>query len=118
MLVYACSPDQLLQPGDQIVIASSSLFPEEVDEAIITSMTFLDGNTRTRLELQSPLRYTHLGEVVAVPGETRVLDMRAEVAVLTRNVLITVGGVACIYGRAPAPHPTACWNEYHNLSYI
>jgi hypothetical protein len=43
-----------------------------------------DGNTT--LTLERPLVYTHLGEVVTVPGDTRGhrLDMRAEVAVLNR----------------------------------
>ena len=79
------------QVGDRVAIASSSFFAEEVDEAVITAVTYQDGNTTTLLNLSAPLQYTHLGEVVSVPGESRTLDMRAEVAVLTRNVVITVG---------------------------
>ena len=78
-----------LQVGDRIVIASSSFFPEEVDEVVIAGVSYLS-NTTTLLNISSPLRYTHLGELVSVPGEARTLDMRAEVAVLSRNVLITV----------------------------
>lgn len=46
----------------------------------------LPGCEVVRLELDGPLSYTHLGEVVTVPGDDRghVLDMRAEVAVLNR----------------------------------
>lgn len=73
--------------GDVIAIASSSFFGEEVDEVAITGVTpGADGNTT--LALARPLVYTHLGEVVTVPGDTRGhrLDMRAEVAVLNRWV--------------------------------
>lgn len=77
------------QVGDRIVIASSSFYAEEVDEATIVAIDGASVPGVTRLTLDAPLRFTHLGEVVTVPGEAKVLDMRAEVAVLTRNVLIT-----------------------------
>ena len=84
---HACN--NLRQAGDRIVVASSSFFPEEVDEAVLTAVTYLSDN-RTLLNVSAPLRYTHLGVVVEVAGESRTLDMRAEVAVLSRNVLVTV----------------------------
>jgi hypothetical protein len=82
-------PLALCQVGDRLVIASSSFFAEEVDEADIVGLD-TSVNGVTIVTLSQPLQYTHLGEVVSVPGETKVLDMRAEVTVLTRNVLITV----------------------------
>uniref|UniRef100_A0A383WCP6 Fibrocystin-L n=1 Tax=Tetradesmus obliquus TaxID=3088 RepID=A0A383WCP6_TETOB len=78
------------QVGDRIVIASSSFYATDVDEATITNITALgassEGSAAVQLELDVPLVYTHLGEVVTVPGDSHVLDMRAEVAVLNRNV--------------------------------
>ena len=74
--------------GDRLVIASSSFYAEEVDELDISSLSFASGITT--VGLSRPLLYTHLGEVVSVAGETKVLDMRAEVTVITRNVLVTV----------------------------
>jgi hypothetical protein len=85
--------------GDCIVLASSSFFAEEVDEVVITGVAPSSGNSssssRTLITFSPPLRFTHLGEVVSVAGETRALDMRAEVAVLSRNVLITVRVLRC-----------------------
>ena len=63
-----------------------------MDEAVITGLAYQNGGATTLLNLSAPLRYTHLGEVVSVPGESRTMDMRAEVAVLSRNVIITVSG--------------------------
>jgi hypothetical protein len=75
-------------PGDRIVIASSSFFATDVNEALVANVTCVmaPGGTVVRLELDAPLNFTHLGELVTVPGDDRghVLDMRAEVAVLNR----------------------------------
>eukprot|EP00775_Hariotina_reticulata_P007195 gene7195-7409_t len=78
------------QPGFTVVIASSSFDARDVDMAIITAVQPLPGGTTTRLLLSSPLQYTHLGVVRRYPGDPRqhVLDMRAEVAVLNRNIVI------------------------------
>ena len=74
-----------------IVIASSSFYAEDVDEVQISSAPAYNATTDvTTITLSQPLVYTHLGEIVSVAGETKVLDMRAEVTVLTRNVLVTV----------------------------
>jgi hypothetical protein len=105
-----------MQAGDRVVIASSSFFPEEVDEAVITAVTYLSNN-RTMLNVSAPLRYTHLGVVVAVAGEPRTLDMRAEVAVLSRNVLVTVRLHARVgtyttahsHMSAPCSNPSSRW---------
>jgi len=73
--------------GDHIVIASSSFYATDVDEAIVTNVTCVQPSCEVvQLDLESPLTYTHLGEVVTIPGDDRqhLLDMRAEVAVLNR----------------------------------
>lgn len=44
----------------------------------------------TTLSLDRPLAYTHLGERFTGPNGL-VMDMRAEVAVLSRNVVVQVG---------------------------
>ena len=76
--------------GDRIVIASSSFYAEEVDETTIAAVSFSGSTNTTTITVTDALQFTHLGEVVSVAGESKVLDMRAEVAVLTRNVIITV----------------------------
>lgn len=73
--------------ADRIVVASSSYYATDVDEAGITNITCLDAACAVvQLGLDAPLNFTHLGELVTVPGDDRghVLDMRAEVAVLNR----------------------------------
>lgn len=87
-------PPSTLQVGDRIVIASSSFVFDEVDEATITAVTAVPGGAV--LTLDTPLSYTHLGTVVSYPADMdplqHTLDMRAEVAVLTRSVVVQVGG--------------------------
>lgn len=61
------------QPGDHLVVATTSLNPMESEEAWVSSVS---GNTVT---LQSPLKYEHDGTAPA----------QAEVADLTRNVVVT-----------------------------
>lgn len=60
---------------------------------MLTSISPQPGGStpRTCLGLDRPLSYTHLGEVVAGANGMDV-DMRAEVAVLSRNVVLQVGG--------------------------
>lgn len=73
--------------GDRIAIASSSFYATDIDEGTITNITCMSAGCEVvQLTLDVPLTYTHLGEVVTVPGDDRghVLDMRAEVAVLNR----------------------------------
>ncbi|KAG1658049.1 hypothetical protein FOA52_004208 [Chlamydomonas sp. UWO 241] len=73
--------------GDLIAVASSSFDGSETDEAVVTSVTI--GTSSSTLTLDRPLNFTHLGvRVTGIPGDDRghVLDMRAEVAVLSRNV--------------------------------
>ncbi|GFH20734.1 uncharacterized protein HaLaN_17904 [Haematococcus lacustris] len=66
--------------GDRLVIASSSLYAEDIDERTITAVTLDTASNTSMLTLDAPLTYTHLGEVVTVAGDDRGhrLDMRAE----------------------------------------
>ncbi len=82
--------------GDQIVIASSSTVYTEEDVRTITAVQNL-GST-TRYTLNSALTYMHHGEIEVYgndidsrsisPGGSLSMDMRAEVALLSRNVKI------------------------------
>lgn len=77
--------------GDAIAIASSSFLAEEVDTVDITSVSVDPSTGTTTLGLSGPLLFTHLGVVMSdLAGDAsgKVLDMRAEVAVLTRNVVL------------------------------
>ncbi|KXZ49223.1 hypothetical protein GPECTOR_22g814 [Gonium pectorale] len=77
------------QVGDRIVIASSSFFANEVSEASITAVDTSSTPGCSVLSLDTPTKYVHLGEIHSQPGVATPLDMRAEVAVLTRNILLT-----------------------------
>jgi hypothetical protein len=72
--------------GDTVVVASSSFLAHEVDERVVVQVELGPGGATTILHLDVPLTYTHLGEVADFDGEK--VDMRAEVAVLTRNVKV------------------------------
>ncbi|KAG1667228.1 hypothetical protein FOA52_009793 [Chlamydomonas sp. UWO 241] len=77
--------------GDKIAIASSSFFAFETDEAVIKSVTLNATAKTSTLGLDTALVYTHLGVLMkSFVGDDRghVLDMRAEVAVLSRNVVL------------------------------
>lgn len=87
--------------GDEIAIASSSVLPGDTDTAFITAVDF-PPEGGSRLTLDRAMSFTHLGELVtdtigaqpwARGNSERVpygsgLDMRAEVIVLTRDILI------------------------------
>ncbi|XP_013401885.1 LOW QUALITY PROTEIN: fibrocystin-L-like [Lingula anatina] len=72
------------QPGEEIVIATTGghLSQKENEKRIIQSVS-ADGLTLT---LTEPLEYEHLGITRMVEGEA--LEIRAEVGLLTRNVVI------------------------------
>ncbi len=71
------------KPGDQIVLAASSFDPNEAEQLTITQ---IDGNT---VRFSPALKYAHYGEVQEYGG--MILDERAEVGLLTRNILIKGG---------------------------
>ena len=68
------------QAGDRIVIASTDFDPLQAEEAVVAAV---QGNQVT---LQGPLRYGHWGQVQNYAG--RDVDERAEVALLSHNILI------------------------------
>ena len=68
--------------GEKIVIASSSFNPEEAETANIKSVSS-DGKTLT---LETGLKYAHYGVLQTFEGKT--LDERAEVGLLSRNIVI------------------------------
>ncbi|GAA0726069.1 hypothetical protein GCM10009430_32640 [Aquimarina litoralis] len=66
--------------GDKIVIASSSFDPEEAEKLTITN---INGKT---VNFTPALKYDHYGKLQQYEGKT--LDERAEVGLLTRNIVI------------------------------
>ncbi|WP_119067820.1 G8 domain-containing protein [Rubrobacter indicoceani] len=66
--------------GDRIAIASTDFAPLQAEEATITAVS------DNRLTLSRRLTYSHYGEKQSIAGGT--VDERAEVALLSRNVVI------------------------------
>lgn len=81
--------------GDQIVIASSSYDYHEEDVRTITDIN-TNGDGTTTLTLDATLAYGHYGEIETYSDATEdtaatrtyEIDMRAEVALLSRNIKI------------------------------
>ncbi|MEL7497651.1 MAG: G8 domain-containing protein [Planctomycetota bacterium] len=83
--------------GDKIVIASSSYDYAEEEVRVITDVADL-GNGKTRLSFVEPLEFRHYGvkevyggthaEGTTPASQTYEIDMRAEVALLSRNIKI------------------------------
>jgi hypothetical protein len=70
--------------GDQLVIAASSRKPNDVDY-----VTIIEKISTTSFKVNPPFVYNHYGSVQPIiTNGKRNLDMRAEVAVLTRNIVI------------------------------
>jgi hypothetical protein len=74
--------------GDRIVITPSSVIAAHYDMVDITTVTFNTVDNTTTLKLSAAMKWTHLAVVKKYAGDARghVLDMRAEVTVITRNV--------------------------------
>uniref|UniRef100_H2YFZ9 G8 domain-containing protein n=1 Tax=Ciona savignyi TaxID=51511 RepID=H2YFZ9_CIOSA len=68
--------------GDEILITTTSYKSQETEKRVISSVS-TDMKT---LGLDSPLLYRHMGESYPING--KILNMRAEVALLTRNIKI------------------------------
>ena len=68
------------EPGDRVVLAPSGYDVRETEELEVASV---DGRTVT---FTTQLKYDHYGEVQTVEGKE--LDMRAEIGLLSRNILI------------------------------
>jgi cell migration-inducing and hyaluronan-binding protein len=72
--------DRPWKAGDRIVIASSDYWRRHDEERTVTAVS---GRT---LELDEPLEYQHWGTLQSFGGGT--VDERAEVGVLTRNIVV------------------------------
>ncbi|XP_026145815.1 PKHD1 like 1, tandem duplicate 1 isoform X2 [Carassius auratus] len=73
------------KPGDEIVIASTGhRHSQRENELKRIASVSADGRTLT---LTEPLEYTHLGVSVTLPDGT-VFEARAEVGLLTRNIVV------------------------------
>eukprot|EP00899_Mesostigma_viride_P025002 jgi/Mesvir1/5687/Mv15702-RA.1 len=67
--------------GDEVVVTASSYLPEEAEVRVITGVEA--GGTRLRLD--QPLEFSHLGRTETYDGW--LFDTRAQVGVLSRNVV-------------------------------
>ncbi|WP_124981026.1 G8 domain-containing protein [Nonlabens xiamenensis] len=72
------------QVGDEIVIASTDFDPHQAEKRVITAINGLN------LTLDTPLQYMHWGteQIYNDGSNDRILDERAEVGLLTRNLKI------------------------------
>lgn len=70
--------------GDQIVISTTDWSVSQMETATISAIT--DSKT---IQLSAPLKYLHYGELETLGGKT--VDQRAEVGLLSRNILIRGG---------------------------
>ncbi|MEM9782537.1 MAG: Ig-like domain-containing protein [Pseudomonadota bacterium] len=81
--------------GDRIAVASTDFDLDQAEEFTITAVS-ADGLTVT---LDRPAAYMHYGEIEFYDGGARAIDMRAEVALLSRDVTIQ-GDIDYDEGRA------------------
>ena len=81
---FAASEFVTWKPGDRLVIAPSRFDPLEAEEVTVTA-----SNGR-RVEFTPALKYPHLGSMQTFEGKT--VDMRAEVGLLNRNIVIRGDG--------------------------
>jgi hypothetical protein len=72
--------------GEVIVIASSSLEYTEAEKRTISAITAADTQSVT-ITLDTSLEFLHYGDLETY-GTNDTIDMRAEVALLTRNVIV------------------------------
>jgi cell migration-inducing and hyaluronan-binding protein len=66
--------------GDQLALAPSGYIPTEAEKLTITA---IEGR---RVSFTPALQYRHFGRVQTIAGRT--LDMRAEIGLLTRNIVL------------------------------
>ena len=68
--------------GDEIVIAPSGMEAQEAEQRTITNVAA----GGTVITLDEPLTYNHFGKILSYGGKD--IDMRAEVGLLSRNIVI------------------------------
>jgi hypothetical protein len=81
------------RPGDLIAIAPTDYDPSQTEYRRIVSVSRATSTATSTLLLDIPLAYSHNGRQLEVPGSpkgagTFVLDTRAEVALLSRNIVV------------------------------
>ncbi len=95
--------------GSEIAVAPSDFEPHEAETHIIRSVQtqFYDQEWRSVLNLTRPLQYNHYAGSWEVYG-TRRVRMRAEVGLLTQNIVIRGGGEGeeTFYTTWNSPTPT------------
>ncbi|HUG84554.1 MAG TPA: G8 domain-containing protein, partial [Euzebya sp.] len=69
------------QPGDQIVIASTSTDPDQAEQRTVTA------SSGTTVTLDQPLAHTHWGQTDVLAGTP--VPIHAEVGNLSRNIVVT-----------------------------
>lgn len=72
------------RPGDLLAIAPSGRDPLQAEAVTVTAVS------GTRVAFSPPLRFSHSAELATIAG--RVVDERAEVGLLTRNIVVQGGG--------------------------
>jgi cell surface hyaluronidase len=77
-LVLASAPEW--RAGDKLVMASTDFDPNRAEVVTVTA------RSGTMVTLAQPLAYAHYGELQTIAGRT--VDERAEVGLLTRNIVI------------------------------
>jgi hypothetical protein len=83
--------DIVIAINETIVIAPTSFDYSQAEQRVITDIEYTDSGAEKELFFGSPLIYDHIGRSVEYPdafGDT-TLDMRANVAVLDRNIKIS-----------------------------
>jgi len=71
-------------PGDRLALAATSLAHLASDDAIVVSY---DNSTGVTV-LNTPLNFTHFGAAVSTASKYNGVDIRGEVMLLTRNIVI------------------------------
>ena len=82
--------DVAWRPGDKLVISSSDYWSRHDEERTVT---WASGRT---VELDRPLDYQHWGELQTFGGRT--LDERAEVGLLSRNIVVRGNAASSVDG--------------------
>lgn len=79
-----------MQVGDTVAVASSSPDSTQLEIVDIASVAAGSGHNGTLLGLSNPLNYSHGGHALQFNDSRKsLLDVRAEVGVLSRNVRVT-----------------------------
>ena len=73
-----------LVPGDRLALLPTSYAPDAADDVFVKTYD----NSTGLVTLNTPLKYYHFGAAVSTASKYSGVDIRGEVLLLTRNVLI------------------------------